>query len=154
LPVGYTLQKGDLFLLDYSVILDGYRSDFTNTIAVGEPSADQQALMDACMASLEAGEAALKAEVACKTIFDICSNTMVQKGFEPLSSHAGHGLGLEHPEPPALVQDSTDTLLRGDVVTLEPGNYIQGIGGVRIERNYLVTKTGSENLSHHKIALQ
>ena len=154
LPVGYQLQEGDLYILDYSVILDGYRSDFTNTIAVGEPSSDQQALMDACMASLEAGEEALKAEVACKTIFDICSDRMVAKGFEPLGSHAGHGLGLEHPEPPAIVANSTDTLLLGDVVTLEPGNYIQGIGGVRIERNYLITENGSENLSHHRIALK
>ena len=153
LPVGYTLQEGDLYILDYSVILDGYRSDFTNTIAVGEPTSDQQALMDACVASLEAGEAALKAEVACKTVFDICSDTLVNKGFEPLGSHAGHGLGLEHPEPPAIVANSTDTLLLGDVVTLEPGNYISGIGGVRIERNYLITDTGSENLSHHRIAL-
>jgi len=154
LPVDYTLQEGDLYILDYSVILDGYRSDFTNTIAVGEPSDDQRALMNACIASLEAGEKTLKAEVACKTIFDICSDTMIQKGFEALPSHAGHGLGLEHPEPPAIVSESTDTLLVGDVVTLEPGNYIQGIGGVRIERNYQITETGSENLSHHKIALQ
>ena len=154
LPIGYTLQEGDLYILDYSVILDGYRSDFTNTIAVGEPSPDQQALMDACIASLEAGEEALKADVSCKTIFDICSDTMVKKGFEPLGSHAGHGLGMEHPEPPAIVANSTDTLLFGDVVTLEPGNYISGIGGVRIERNYLITESGSENLSHHKIALR
>lgn len=154
LPIGYTLQEGDLYILDYSVILDGYRSDFTNTIAVGEPTNDQQALMDACMASLEAGEEALKSEIACKTIFDLCSDTMVAKGFEPLGSHAGHGLGLEHPEPPAIVANSTDTLLRGDVVTLEPGNYIKGIGGVRIERNYLITENGSENLSHHRIALK
>jgi hypothetical protein len=154
LPVDYTLQEGDLYILDYSVILDGYRSDFTNTIAVGEPSDDKRALMNACIASLEAGEKALKAEVACKTIFDICSDTMIQKGFEALPSHAGHGLGLEHPEPPAIVSESTDTLLVGDVVTLEPGNYIQGIGGVRIERNYQITETSSVNLSHHKIALQ
>ena len=154
LPIGCTLQEGDLYILDYSVILDGYRSDFTNTIAVGDPTADQQALMDACIASLEAGEAALKADIACKTVFDICSDTLVQKGFEPLGSHAGHGLGLEHPEPPAIVANSTDTLLLGDVVTLEPGNYISGIGGVRIERNYLITENGSENLSHHKIALR
>ncbi len=154
LPIGYTLQEGDLYILDYSVILDGYRSDFTNTIAVGDPSDDQQALMNACIASLEAGEEALKADIACKTIFDICSDTMVAKGFEPLGSHAGHGLGLEHPEPPAIVANSMDTLLLGDVVTLEPGNYIPGIGGIRIERNYLITENGSENLSRHKIALR
>lgn len=154
LPVGHTLQEGDLFILDYSVIIDGYRSDFTNTIAVGEPSADQQALMDACICSLEAGEKALKAEVGCKTIFDICSDVLVQKGFEPLPGHAGHGLGLEHPEPPAIVSESTDILMVGDVVTVEPGNYIEGIGGVRIERNYLINETDSENLSHHKISLR
>jgi Xaa-Pro aminopeptidase len=154
LPVGYTLQDGDLYILDYSVILDGYRSDFTNTIAVGEPSTDQQALMEACIASLEAGERALKAEAACKTVFDHCSETMVRAGFSPLSSHAGHGLGLEHPEPPAIVADSTDTLFRGDVITLEPANYVEGIGGIRIERNYLITENGYENLSHHKISLR
>lgn len=154
LPIGYTLQEGDLYILDYSVILDGYRSDFTNTIAVGEPSAEQQTLMNACIASLEAGERVLKAEVACKTVFQHCSETMVKAGFNALSSHAGHGLGLEHPEPPAIVEDSTDTLLRGDVVTLEPANYVEGIGGIRIERNYLITENGYKNLSHHKISLK
>lgn len=154
LPIGYTLQEGDLYILDYSVILDGYRSDFTNTIAVGEPSAEQQNLMNACIASLEAGERVLKAEVACKTVFQHCSETMVKAGFNALSSHAGHGLGLEHPEPPAIVEDSTDTLLSGDVVTLEPANYVEGIGGIRIERNYLITENGYDNLSHHKISLK
>ncbi|MCZ6672693.1 MAG: Xaa-Pro peptidase family protein [Verrucomicrobia bacterium] len=153
LPVGYTLQQGDLFIIDYSVILDGYRSDFTNTIAVGEPSADQRDLMDACIASLETGEKSLKASVACKTIFDLCSDILVKVGFNPLSGHAGHGLGLEHPEPPAIVSESTDTLITGDVVTLEPSNFVPGIGGIRIERNYLITENGSENLSHHKISL-
>lgn len=154
LPIGYTLQAGDLYILDYSVMLDGYRSDFTNTIAVADPSTDQQALMDACIASLETGEKLLKAEAACNTIFDKCSETLVHAGFSALSSHAGHGLGLEHPEPPALVPESTDTLVRGDVVTLEPANYVPGIGGIRIERNYVITDAGAENLSHHTIALR
>lgn len=154
LPIGETLKEGDLFILDYSVVLEGYRSDFTNTIAVGDPRPDQESLMQACLAGLEAAEAVLKAEVACKTVFDICSGAVAAKGFQPLSSHAGHGLGLEHPEPPAIVPESTDTLLAGDVVTLEPGNYIEGIGGVRIERNYLITETGAENLSRHRIGLK
>lgn len=68
--------------------------------------------------------------------------------------HAGHGIGLAHPEPPVLVRDSTDTLLAGDVVTLEPGLYVPGVGGIRIEHNYLITETGYERLSQHVIALR
>ena len=154
LPVGYTLREGDLFILDYSVILEGYRSDFTNTIAVGTPSSDQEALMNACIESLEAGEQVLKADASCKTVYEICSSNLVEKGYNPIFGHAGHGLGLEHPEPPAIVAETTDILMDRDVITLEPGNYIPGVGGVRIERNYLINETGSENLSHHKISLR
>jgi Xaa-Pro aminopeptidase len=67
--------------------------------------------------------------------------------------HAGHGLGLEHPEAPYLVRHATETLLSGDVVTLEPGLYVPGIGGLRIENNYLVKDGGFERLSNHAISL-
>ena len=66
--------------------------------------------------------------------------------------HAGHGLGLTHPEAPYLVRNANETLVSGDVVTLEPGLYVEGVGGIRIEHNYLVGETGCERLSDHVIA--
>ena len=68
--------------------------------------------------------------------------------------HAGHGLGLSHPEAPFFVLEATEALLAGDVVTLEPGLYVPGVGGVRIEHNYLITDAGYERLSNHTIALR
>ena len=73
---------------------------------------------------------------------------------EHFPHHAGHGLGLTHPEAPFLVRHATETLRAGDVVTLEPGLYIAGIGGIRIEHNYLVTDQAFERLSQHTIALR
>ncbi len=67
--------------------------------------------------------------------------------------HAGHGLGLAHPEAPFFVREANEALVAGDVVTLEPGLYVDNIGGVRIERNYLITQTGFETLSGHEIGL-
>ena len=58
------------------------------------------------------------------------------------TSHTGHGLGLGHPEPPYIVPESTDTLQAQDVVALEPGLYVPGVGGMRFERNYLITADG------------
>ncbi len=154
LPVGETLAQGDLFVLDYSFVLDGYRSDFTNTYAVGgQPSADQQRLFDACVAAMAAGEGVLKAGAACSAVYDACNGVLVDAGFGKLSHHAGHGLGMGHPEPPIEVPDSTDTLRENDVVTLEPGSYHDDIGGVRIEHNYRITSGGYERLSNHRIAL-
>ncbi len=72
---------------------------------------------------------------------------------QPLVHHAGHGLGLSHPEAPFFVEGATETLVVGDVVTLEPGAYVDGVGGVRIEHNYLITATGFERLSNHTISL-
>ena len=150
---GKRLSEGDLFILDYSVMLDGYRSDFTNTYAVGTATEPQQKLFDACVAAMQRGETVLKAGAECAEVYRQVSSVLEAAGYGKLSHHAGHGLGIGHPEPPILVPDSTDTLLAGDVVTLEPGAYIEGVGGVRVENNYLITDTGYERLSNHEIAL-
>ena len=69
-------------------------------------------------------------------------------------THSGHGLGLGHPEPPYFVPESTDTLVEGDVVAIEPGLYIEGEGGMRFERNYLITADGFETLSNHELRIE
>lgn len=153
LPTNYKLAPGDLFILDYSVVIDGYRSDFTNTIAVGEPSTEQQRLFGICQAAMQSGEASLRAGVLAADVYNAVSKPMIEAGRGPLPHHAGHGIGLAHPEYPILVPESIETLLAGDVVTLEPGQYVEGIGGMRIEHNYLIGERGAEKLSAHVISL-
>lgn len=151
---GRTLQAGDLFILDYSVVLDGYRSDFTNTVTVGEPSAEVQELHAICRAGMAAGEKALRAGAKASDVYAAVAAPYIEAGKkEFFTHHAGHGIGLGHPEAPILVPDSTDVLRAGDVVTLEPGIYIKGVGGMRIEHNYLITDNGYERLSNHEIRL-
>ncbi|HZU35010.1 MAG TPA: Xaa-Pro peptidase family protein [Gemmataceae bacterium] len=154
-PTSRVLKDGDMFILDYSVVMGGYRSDFTNTLVVGgNPNAEQRRLYDACLAAMKAGEGQLRAGRSCREVYQA-----VRGAFEQLSladyfpHHAGHGLGLGHPEAPFLVRHATETLLAGDVVTLEPGLYVPGVGGIRIERNYLIGEQGFEQLSGHTIAL-
>ena len=153
LPTHYTLQEGDLFIADYSVVITGYRSDFTNTFSAGTPTADQQRLMETCLAGMHEGEKSLRAGAAAKEVFAATAGPLRAAGWD-LAHHAGHGIGLAHPEAPILVSESTDVLVAGDVITLEPGLYIEGIGGLRIEHNYLVTESGYERLSDHRIALK
>lgn len=154
-PTARILQAGDMMILDYSVILHGYRSDFTNTLVVGgSPNPQQQRLYDQCMAAMEAGEQALRAGALCQTVDDAVRGAFAAAGVaEHFPHHVGHGLGLSHPEAPFIVRHSTETLLAGDVITLEPGLYVSGVGGIRIEHNYLITDTGFERLSHHEITL-
>jgi hypothetical protein len=150
------VEPGDMMILDFSVVIDGYRSDFTNTLVVGkQPTADQQRLYDLCTRAMAAGEKELRAGRECRTVYaavnDVFDRESMAKSF---GHHAGHGLGLTHPEAPYLVRESVETLLAGDVITLEPGLYVAGTGGIRIEHNYLITETGYERLSNHTIALR
>ena len=154
LPTNYALQQGDMFTLDYSVVLEGYRSDFTNCLTVGTPNPEQQRLYDLVSAAQRGGEALLKAGARASDIWHAVNRPILEAGLaDKFAHHAGHGIGMAHPEAPILVPDSDDILMTGDVITLEPGLYVQGIGGIRIEHNYLITETGYERLSNHVISL-
>ena len=154
-PTSRVIEPGDMLILDYSVVIGGYRSDFTNTLVVGrEPNADQERLYRLCVAALAAGERELRAGAACLNVYQAVRSVFEKEGVaDSFPHHAGHGLGLSHPEAPFFVRHADETLLAGDVVTLEPGLYIDGIGGIRIEHNYLITEQGYERLSNHEIAL-
>lgn len=155
-PTSRVIQAGDMFILDYSVVIAGYRSDFTTTYVVGrEPNPGQQQLYDQCMAALRAGEGQLKAGATCQAVYDAVRASFQAGGMaEHFPHHAGHGLGLSHPEAPFFVRQSSETLVAGDVVTLEPGLYVKDVGGIRIEHNYHITATGFERLSGHDIVLR
>jgi Xaa-Pro aminopeptidase len=155
-PTGRTIERGDLFLLDYSVVVHGYRGDFTNTFVVGAPPTDgQRDLFAACLDALAAGESALKPGVPARSIDQAVRAAFAARDLEhAFLSHSGHGLGLSHPEPPYFVAESDETIVVGDVVAIEPSLFVPGVGGARIERNYLVTPDGFENLTHHRITLE
>lgn len=154
LPRTKPLEDGELIILDFSVVLCGYRSDFTNTLAVGAPTSAQTELAQACIAALDAGQRELGPGVAGSRIHEAASEPLQAAGYGPIPHHAGHGLGLAHPEPPILVPESEDLLEEGDVVTLEPGAYITGVGGVRVEHNFLITDSGARQLSDHRLGLR
>jgi Xaa-Pro aminopeptidase len=154
-PTSRRLEQGDLIILDFSVVIGGYRGDFTNTIAVGgNPSVKQRQLAELCHAAMLAGERAIRDGTRCRDLFDTINSPLIQADAAlSLTGHAGHGIGLAHPEPPIITPRSTDTLMAHDVITLEPGAYVLGLGGMRFENNYLVTKDGFERLTRHRIGL-
>ena len=155
-PTHRMIEPGDLFLLDYSVIVRGYRGDFTNTFNVGgPPTPSQRDLFEACVGAIKAGEAVLKPGAPARSIDEAVRTHLRSLNLEyAFPSHSGHGLGLSHPEPPYFVRDSDETVLAGDVVAIEPGLFVKGVGGMRFENNYLVTAGGHETLTHHRLTLE
>lgn len=154
-PTSRRIEKGDLLLLDFSVVVSGYRGDFTNTFAVGGgPTDRQRELFEACLGAMRAGEAKLRPGTPARAVDAAVRGHFAAMGLDrAFTSHSGHGLGLGHPEPPYFVPESSDTLVAGDVVALEPGLYIEGQGGMRFERNYLITADGFETLSNHELRI-
>jgi Xaa-Pro dipeptidase len=155
MPTRRELKNGDMLILDFSVVVQGYRSDFTNTLVVGKsPNSDQTRLFDACVQAMAAGESELRAGQPCQVVYDAVRGSFASRNLaDQFPHHAGHGLGIGHPEAPYFVKQSSETLRENDVVTLEPGVYVDGIGGIRIEHNYRITAGGYERLSQHVISL-
>jgi Xaa-Pro aminopeptidase len=155
-PTMRRIEKGDLFLLDYSAVLYGYRADFTNTWVVdGEPTARQRELASFCLDAMEAGERLLTPGARGRDIDAALRRVFESHGvIDHFSHHSGHGLGLGHPDPPYFTPGSDDVVVEGDVVTLEPGLYVKGVGGMRFERNYLITSSGFELLTRQRLGLK
>jgi Xaa-Pro aminopeptidase len=154
-PSSRVIQAGELVLLDFSAVIDGYRGDFCNTfVCAGRPSPRQQEMYEGCVAAMTAGERELRPGASCRQVFQAVRQALVERQLaEHFPHHAGHGVGLGHPEPPYFVPESSEVLVAGDVVTLEPGVYIPGVGGMRYERNYVITASGYESLSDHPISI-
>jgi len=142
------IRRGDFVTIDMGATYKGYCSDITRTFIVGSPSEKQRTIYETV---LEANEAALPEIRESEKGIDvdrIARDIITKAGYEADFIHSlGHGVGLEVHEPPALSQWSKDILNVGNVVSNEPGIYVKGFGGVRIEDTVLVTPSGPERLT-------
>jgi Xaa-Pro aminopeptidase len=139
-----------LLLLDYGCTVDGYHSDMSRTVWLsGAPDEEMARVYRAVLESQEAGIEAVGPGVACGDVDEACREVLRGYGYEKQFLHStGHGVGLEIHEPPWVRVGNDDELEPGDVITVEPGVYLPGIGGVRIEDMVLVTDDGSRVLTN------
>ncbi len=142
-PSGRLVGRHELIVLDFGAMVDGYCSDMTRTVCVGDPTIEMQRVLDVVLTSQAAGVAAVKAGVACVDVDRACRDVIAAAGWGERFVHGtGHGVGLDIHEAPAVAATSSDTLAAGHVVTVEPGVYLAGIGGARIEDTVVVTDDG------------
>ena len=147
-----SLAAGDLVVLDFGGILDGYCCDLTRMAAVGTPSPEARRLYDAVREAQQAAINAVRPGVPASSVDAAAREILVGHGLGEAFGHGtGHGLGLEVHEEPRVGRPRSETqqarLEPGMVFTIEPGAYLAGFGGVRIEDDVLVTETGSEVLT-------
>lgn len=143
------IEKGDFITLDYGAYYKGYVSDITRTIAVGEPSEQLKTIYQIVLEAQLKGLNGIRAGLTGKEADAICRDYIVEKGYGDYFGHStGHGIGLEVHEGPALSFKSETVLQPGMVVTVEPGIYLPGVGGVRIEDDTVITENGNEPLTH------
>jgi Xaa-Pro aminopeptidase len=148
-PGSRRVEEGDLVVLDFGALVDGYCSDMTRTVMLGDPSPTQARMLEVVASSQQAGVDAVGAGVACIDVDRACRSVIEEAGWGDAFLHGtGHGVGLEIHEDPRVSYVSDATLAAGFVVTVEPGVYLPEHGGVRIEDTVVVTTDGCRSLTH------
>jgi Xaa-Pro aminopeptidase len=142
------LPRRGFLTLDFGVILKGYCSDMTRTIHLGTPTPKQRGAYERVVEAQQAAVAAVRAGVTCADVDEAARGVLRAAGFADAFSHStGHGVGLEIHEPPRVGTGQKNRLLPGMVVTIEPGIYLEGQFGIRIEDMVAVTRAGAEMLT-------
>jgi Xaa-Pro aminopeptidase len=148
LPGDRVVQEGDLVLVDAGAKVGGYCSDCTRTFAVGEVSDSLRAVYEIVRQAQQAGLDAVRAGASGRDVDAAARAVIADAGYGENFGHGlGHGLGLLVHEAPVLRPESDDVLEPGNVVTVEPGIYLSGVGGVRIEDLVVVTEGGCDVLT-------
>lgn len=147
-PTDRRVERGELVVIDFGCIVDGYCSDMTRTVSVGDPGPEATQVWETVLASQQAGRAAVAPGVECAAVDGASRDVIDAAGFGEWFVHStGHGVGLEIHEAPRVARTTTGTLAPGYVVTVEPGVYLPGVGGVRIEDTLVVTSDGAVALT-------
>ncbi|SFB17439.1 MULTISPECIES: Xaa-Pro peptidase family protein [unclassified Bacillus (in: firmicutes)] len=142
------IQRGDLVLFDLGVVIDGYCSDITRTVAFGDISDKQKEIYNTVLKGQLAALDAVKPGVACSTIDLAARNIIADAGYGDYFPHRlGHGLGISVHEYPSMTETNDLKLQEGMVFTIEPGIYVPDVAGVRIEDDVVVTANGVEILT-------
>jgi Xaa-Pro dipeptidase len=144
----YAIRAGDTLLFDFGAAFDGYNADITRTFFVGEPAAEARALYETVLEANRIGHAAVRPGVTAGAVDDAVMSFLERSRFvEGDLIKTGHGLGLDVHEAPQIMRGNDTVLAPGMVFTIEPGLYLPGRRGVRIEDDVVVTAAGSESLT-------
>jgi len=147
-PSDRRVGEGELVVLDFGCIVDGYCSDMTRTVSVGDPGPEARSLVDVVATAQRAGRDEVRAGITAGEVDATCRSVIDDAGLGEYFVHGtGHGVGLEIHEAPRVGKGVGDTLEPGFIVTVEPGVYVAGRGGVRIEDTVVVTETGCTPLT-------
>ncbi len=147
-PGDRRLERGDVITVDAGACVDGYRSDMTRVLSLGEPAGPLAAVLEVVAAAQRAGLSAARDGVTAGEVDAACRGVVAEAGLGDRFVHGtGHGIGLEVHEAPLLSSGASDTLRSRMVVTIEPGVYLPGLGGARIEDTVLVGAEGVDILT-------
>ncbi|KKU86446.1 MAG: hypothetical protein A3G60_03415 [Candidatus Ryanbacteria bacterium RIFCSPLOWO2_12_FULL_47_9c] len=147
-PTDKKIKKGEFITFDFGAVYHGYACDITRTAALGRISPALRSLYEAVRAAQRAGCLAARAGITGAALDEVCRAVLREHGYEDYFLHStGHGLGMEVHELPIVSRANSKKLPAGSVITCEPGVYVAGLGGVRIEDDLALTKTGAKNLT-------
>lgn len=153
-PTDAKVRTGEVLLFDFGAVYNGYHADMTRTVVVGRASDLQRRVYDTVKTAVEKAMAAAKPGLPTAALDGIARTVITEKGYGDYFTHSlGHGIGLEIHEAPLVGRTDTNLLEDGNVVTIEPGIYLQDQFGIRIENDVRITRDGCENLMQLPIDL-